>query len=453
MAVIAPFRGTTYNLDKITSIENIIAPPYDVISNSDQDYYYEKDPYNVVRLILGKKKMGDSDWDNRYTRAADFFKKWLSQEILIRSQRPAIYLISLEYKSPYNMETKIRWAFISLVRIEEDDSQIIIPHEKTFSFHKQDRLKLMRACNAQFSPVFGLYKDEENTIFNKFNPIVNSLPTISFRDKDGCNYNMWEVTDISILKEISSEMASKSIVIADGHHRYETARNYRNIIRARHGALHTGRAYDYVMMYLTNIADKGLTILPTHRLIKSNLNFNATKFFSSVSRWFDLISFPFSPDDRKHTQKIFLDQLRNYGKDNTAIGFHYYLSKNYYILRLKSGAGKSMGDDLHASLKKLDVLSLSRLILQNALSIKRDELDNEKIIQYESDADKSLSMVSSGEYQMVFLLNSTKIDQILEVTGNSLLMPRKSTYFYPKILTGLAFNMIDPHEVIQIPDQ
>ncbi|MBN1225632.1 MAG: DUF1015 domain-containing protein [Deltaproteobacteria bacterium] len=452
MAIIAPFKGVTYNLDKIAGMENIVAPPYDIISNNDQDYYYEKNPYNVVRLILGKKKTGDSDWDNRYTRAADYFKKWISDEILIRSKEPSIYLTSLEYKSPDNTTTKTRWAFISLVRIEESDSQIIMPHEKTFSFHRQDRLKLMRACNAQFSPIFGLYKDEDNTIFKRFDPVINSLPQLSFTDRDGSNYRMWEVNNSSILKNVSSEMVSKSIVIADGHHRYETARNYRNILRARYGILHTGRAHDYVMMYLTNIADEGISILPTHRLIKFNTHFDTARFFTSVGKYFDPILFPFSPENQKNIQSIFLDQLKDHGRNKTAIGFYYHQAKNFYILLLKPGARESLGDDLHPSLKKLDVLALSRLILQNTLGIKRDELDNEEIIQYESDATKSLSMISSGECQMVFLLNSTKIDQILEITGNSLLMPRKSTYFYPKIITGLVFNMIDPNEIIHIPD-
>jgi uncharacterized protein (DUF1015 family) len=160
MSVVAPFRGVTYNVDKITNFERIVAPPYDVISEGEQEDYYEIDPYNVVRLILGKKKIGDSDWDNRYTRAADLFKRWDSEQILVRSQVPSIYLVSIEYESPDKTETRTRWGFIALVRIEENDSSVILPHEKTFTFHREDRLKLMRACNAQFSPVFGLYEDQ-----------------------------------------------------------------------------------------------------------------------------------------------------------------------------------------------------------------------------------------------------------------------------------------------------
>ena len=448
MAVVAPFRGITYNFDKITNIERVIAPPYDVISERDQEEYYQSDPYNVVRLVLGKKKTGDSDWDNRYTRAADLFKRWESEETLIRSRFPSIYLTSIEYKWPDTMETKTRWGFIALARIEENDSSIILPHEKTFSFHREDRLKLMRACNAQFSPVFGLYEDEDKVIATTSNKIKDFSPVISFRDRDGCCCKMWEVHSRSILEDIASKMASKSIVIADGHHRFEAARNFRNLMRARYGFHGSGRTYDYVMMYLTNIADKGLTVLPYHRLFNSYPDFKMKTFLSSARTWFDILPFPFSTNNQEKVERAFLDQLKEHGQNKTALGFCHAGSRNYYVLCLKSGARKDLGNDLHPSLKKLDVLALSRLIFQQTLGIKRDDLDDERIIQYESNTSRALSAVLSGDHQMVFLVNPTKIEQILEVTGNSLLMPRKSTYFHPKVLTGLVFNKIDPSESI-----
>lgn len=451
MAVVAPFRGITYNFDKITDIARVVAPPYDVISDRDQENCYQEDPYNVVRLILGKKKIGDSDWDNRYTRAADLFKRWESEEVLIRSQLPSLYLTSLEYESPDTMETRTRWGFIALVRIEENNSSVILPHEKTFSFHREDRLKLMRACNAQLSPVFSLYEDEGNVIAGISEKLKDSPPTVSFRDRDGCYYKMWEINSGSILADIASRMSSKSIVIADGHHRYESARNFRNLMRARYGVHHSGRTYEHVMMYLTNIADKGLAILPYHRLFNSYPDFKTKKFLSSARKWFDILKFPFSANNREKIIGVFLDQLREHGRNKTVIGFYHSGSRNYYVLCLKPGARQDLGDDLHPSLKKLDVLALSRLIFQRTLGFTMDDLDDERIIQYESNTKRALSSVLSGDYQMIFLVNPTKIGQILEVTGNSLLMPRKSTCFHPKVLTGLVFNKIDPSEMIQIP--
>jgi len=452
MAIVAPFRGMTYNFDKISNIERIVCPPYDVISDREQDAYYNKDPYNIVRLILGKRKTGDSDWDNRYTRAADLLNRWESEEVLVRHPFPSIYLTSIEYESPDTIETKTRWGFIALIRIEENDSSVILPHEKTFSYHREDRLRLMRACNAQFSPVFSLYEDEGNTIGSIYATITDYPPVISFRDIDGYYYKMWEITSDSIITDIVSKMSSKSIIIADGHHRYESARNFRNFMRARYGNHQLDRVYEYVMMYLTNITDKGLTILPSHRLFKFYPDFKIEKFLSSAKKWFEVSTFPFSATTQKVVARVFLDTLKKYGQNTAVIGFYHYGAENYYLLCLKSKARKEIGDDVHPSIKKLDVLVLSRLVLQRILGIKRDDLDNEKTIQYESNTNGALSSVHSGDYQMVFLVNPTKIEQILEITGNSLIMPRKSTYFHPKILSGLVFNKIDPYETVYTPD-
>jgi uncharacterized protein (DUF1015 family) len=453
MAIVAPFRGVTYNVDKISNIERIVCPPYDVISEREQEEYYKRDPYNSIRLVLGKRQIGDSDWDNRYTRAADLLKKWESEQILVQRQFPAIYITSIEYKSPDTLKKKTRWGFIALIRIEEDDSSVILPHEKTFSYHKEDRFRLIRACNTQFSPVFGLYEDKDNAIRSIYMAITDSPPQISFRDINGYYYKMWEVTSYSILEDIAGKMSSKSIIIADGHHRYESARNFRNFMRARYGDHQLDRVYEYVMIYLSNIIDKGLTILPSHRLFKSYPDFKIEKFLSSAKKWFDISVFPFSANNQKAVKNTFLAQLKEYGQNTTAIGFYHFEAEHYYVLCLRSKAREDIGDDVHASIKKLDVLVLSRLILQRILGIKRDELDNEKIIQYKSNTNEALSSVHSGEYQMVFLVNPTKIEQILEITGNSLIMPRKSTYFHPKILSGLVFNKIDPYETIQIPKQ
>jgi len=453
MAIVAPFRGMTYNIDKITNIASIMCPPYDVISDREQDAYYNEDPYNIVRLILGKRKTGDSDWDNRYTRAADLLNRWESEEVFVRHPFPSIYLTSIEYESPDTIETKTRWGFIALIRIEENDSSVILPHERTFSYHREDRLRLMRACNAQFSPVFGLYEDEGNIIGSIYATITDSSPAISFRGIDGYYYKMWEITSDSIITDIVSKMSSKSIIIADGHHRYESARNFRNFMRARYGNHQLDRVYEYAMMYLTNITDKGLTILPSHRLFKFYPDFKIEKFLSSAKKWFDISVFLFSANTQKAVTRVFLDQLKGYGQNNTVIGFYHSGAEKYYSLYLKSKARKEIGDDVHSSIKKLDVLVLSRLLFQQILGIKRDDLDNEKIIQYESNTNRALSSVHSGNYQMVFLVNPTKIEQILEITGNSLIMPRKTTYFHPKILSGLVLNKIDPYETVYTPKQ
>ncbi|UCF55778.1 MAG: DUF1015 domain-containing protein, partial [Deltaproteobacteria bacterium] len=265
MAIIAPFKGLTYNFERLDDISTLMAPPYDVISEEEQEEYYQTDPYNVIRLILGKKKTGDSDWDNRYTRSADFYKRWESEEILIRTDSPSMYATSLAYDPGEGSGERVRWGLIALVRIEDEDSGVILPHERTFSAHRDDRLKLMRACSAQLSQVFGLYEDPENSVFGALKKAIQAPPQISFQFNDGTSHQLWVIQDRSISRKVADAMYNKSIIIADGHHRYETSRNFRNIMRARYGWRPANRSYEYVMMYLTNMNDVGLTILPSHR--------------------------------------------------------------------------------------------------------------------------------------------------------------------------------------------
>ncbi|RLB19885.1 MAG: DUF1015 domain-containing protein, partial [Deltaproteobacteria bacterium] len=257
MAIVAPFKGFTYNLSYGQEFSKLVAPPYDVISEEEQEEYYQAHPHNVIRLILGKKKTGDTDWDNRYTRAADYLKRWEADGILVRAKEPAIYLTSLTYKPQDTENERTRWGFIALVRIEDQDSGVILPHERTFSAHKDDRLKLIRACNTQFSQIFGLYEDNENSILEACKAHAGQQPLLSFEFKDGTRHNVWVIKSPALFRLVSEAMKNKTIFIADGHHRYETSRNFRNIMRARYGRRNPNRSYEYVMMYLTNMSDEG----------------------------------------------------------------------------------------------------------------------------------------------------------------------------------------------------
>lgn len=449
MAIVAPFKGLTYNLDALDDLSRVVAPPYDVISEDEQGTFYQADPFNVIRLILGKKKIGDSDWDNRYTRSADQFRLWEADDILVRSDRPSIYITSLTYDPGDGGATRIRWGLIVLVRIEEEGSGVILPHEKTFSAHKEDRLKLMKASSAQFSQVFGLYEDSENKVARHVKHVIEAPPEISFDFKDGTSHQMWTVQDRSIINKVSESLRDKSIFIADGHHRYETSRNFRNTMRARYGLRPSNRSYEYVMMYLTNMDDAGLTILPSHRLIKRCADFQLDPFLEAISQWFELTLLPSS--DVKKTLQDIKERLEEKGRATSAIGFRHHGERRTYMFQLKPGMRDRMDEAIHPSLKKLDVLVLSRLVLQKILGFSKRDMDDEEKFHYQSDMGKALSMVDSGAYQMAFLLNPTKMEHIKEVANHSLVMPRKSTYFYPKTLTGLVFNRIDPREIIQVP--
>ena len=451
MAIIAPFKGMAYNFKAFDDIPKLFAPPYDVISEEEQEEYYQTNPYNVIRLTLGKRKTGDSDWDNRYTRSAELWERWQSEEILMPSNSPSMYVTSLTYDPGDGSGPRTRWGLIALVRIDEKGSGVILPHEKTFSAHNDDRLKLMRASNAQFSQVFALYEDPENTVFEALKGPIHASPQISFELHDGTSHKMWTVQDPSIFRQVASAMRETPIIIADGHHRYETARNFRNIMRARYGRRPPNRSFEYVMMYLTNMNDVGLTILPSHRMVKRCQSFRLETFLETLKQWFEITTLPPSSSDLSPRHLVLKEVLEEKGHVTSAIGFHHHGDDTDYILTLKQGARNEMGEDLHDSLKELDVLVLSRLIFQKALGFSEEDMDNEEIFHYQSDTEKALSRVDAGDYQMTFLLNPTKMEHVQEVTANALIMPRKSTYFYPKVITGLVFNKIDPHEIIQTP--
>jgi len=450
MAIVAPFKGLTYNFNRFQDLSTIATPPYDVISEDEQEAYYKKDPHNVIRLILGKKKKGDTDLDNRYTRSADLLRKWQKEDILVRTREPGLYYTSLSYDAGDGSGPKERWGLIALVKIEEDDSRVILPHERTFSAHKIDRLNLMRACNTQLSQVFGLFHDPDLQIFNCFRNIIEQRPLTSFEFEDGTKHKMWMTQDFSIFKQVAEVMRDKNIFIADGHHRYETARNYRNLMRARHGGRAINRSYDFLTMYLSNMADKGLTILPAHRLIKTCKGFNPESFFSRIKSYFEITELLSPVPETSRLASEFRQELEAKGREDSAIGFLYRESGRGYLLSLKPDAWNNIEEDLHPVLKGLDVIVLSRLILEKVLGFSREDMDDEQNFHYQSNMEKAVSSINSSDYQLAFLLNPTKIDQVKEIAGNSLIMPRKSTYFYPKVLSGLVFNKIDPHESITV---
>ena len=449
MATVAPFRGLTYNYNKISDLENIITPPYDIISEKEQEEYYNSHPNNIIRLELGKKKDGDSDFENRYTRAADYLKKWESEEILTRAKDDLIYLTSHSYDPGDGDGTRVRWGFISLVKIEEEGSGVILPHEKTFSAHKDDRLKLLKACSTQLSQVFGLYDDTGNGILDELRKSADTAPEMSFTFKDGTDHKMWCINDSEVIKRITSSMRDKSIFIADGHHRYETSRNFRNFMRETHGT-GTNRPYEYVMMYLTDMGEKGLTILPSHRLIKLSESFEPAGFLEKSQQWFEIEKIELSGTDANECAIDLKSALAAKGAENPAFIFHCNKDSGYYLMSLKTGVMDESEKDLHPSLRKLDVIVLSRLILQKALGFTKADLDKDSIFQYNSNIASSISMVDSGECEMAFLLNPTKIEQVQEIARGSLIMPRKSTYFYPKVLTGMVLNRIDPDDSVQV---
>jgi uncharacterized protein (DUF1015 family) len=451
MAEIAPFHGWTYNPERFDDPSALMAPPYDVISPEEQDELYRASPHNVVRLILGKKKTGDSDWDNRYTRAADTLKRWVGNNVLVRSPNPAMYVTAMTYDLGNGSGPRTRWGLVALVRIEDEGSGVILPHERTFSAHRDDRLKLMRATGAQLSQVFALYEDPAGMVMEGFQESLNLPPDMAFRHPDGSAHRLWVVSDRSALRKAAGAMKNMNLYIADGHHRYETSREYRNIMRARYGHRPSDRSFEFVVMYLSDMTDPGLTVLPAHRLIRFLGDEPETAFPADMDRWFDVSPMPWTLGEACSRTSEIKDLLKEAGETTVAFGCFRHGIEQGLLFRLRAGAESGMGEDLHPSLRKLDVLVLSRLVFQRSMGYSLTELDNDRRFLYESDMRRALTRIARGDCGAGFILNPTKIRHVREVASNQLVMPRKSTYFYPKVLTGLVFNRMDPNEHIQVP--
>src|SRR5512143_3760660 len=283
MATIIPFRGIVYNQSKAGSIGNLVCPPYDIISQAEQQELYRKSPHNIVRLEYGLESPGDTEGDNRYVRAASLLDEWFKTNILQQSQDPAINVYEMEY-AVGNTLKKLR-GFVCLVRIEDYDSGIVKPHETTLSGPKTDRLNLLRACKASFSQIFSLFSDPQG-IIQSLLARISGKPEMEVKSGDGVIHRIWRLTDKQSIETVVREMADKSFFIADGHHRYDTALNYRNERRKTAGTGTGQEGYNYVAMFLAGLEDPGLTIFPAHRALFNLDGFHPQRFENDLGRYF-----------------------------------------------------------------------------------------------------------------------------------------------------------------------
>jgi len=441
MAEILPFRGILYNPQKIRNLSDVITPPYDVISEQEQHDFYERHPQNIIRLILGKTTENDNVNNNCYTRASDFLKNWFSENILEQDTTPAFYLTSMDFS--LENKTITRYGIIALVALEPFKKGVIVPHESTFSNVKMGRFELMKSCHANFSPVFSLYSDSKNIIIDKLKgPALKQTPVIDLTDYDGYRNRMWRITDLDSCRYVSSAMQEKRLFIADGHHRYETALDYRAWISSSDPDFKKNHPANYVMMYLSCMEDTGLVILPAHRMVKGLKSSITASFINKAEHYFDILTIPFMDSDFKRARAEFISILKSNASKNL-IGVLMKGSMEFYLLTLKSGVMERMfSNELPEALRNLDVTVLTYLIFKEIFGFDNSKLDNENIITYSSSEKRAIEAAVSGKCDISFILNPTKIEQVRDIANNGLIMPRKSTYFYPKVITGLVINSL-----------
>jgi uncharacterized protein (DUF1015 family) len=441
MARIVPFRGILYDPNKVPDLKAVITPPHDVISVDEQQEFYKRHPQNMIRLILGKVYPEDTEHDNRYTRAANFFHSWLDKGLLRQDKEPALYVTEIDYRMDGKARTRL--GFIALVGLESFEKGIIRPHEETFSATNVDRFKLLEATRANFGPIFSLFSDPENEVFRSLRRGIEGLrPDLDFEDLVGYQHRFWRVRDPEIHREIGQMLADRPLYIADGHHRYETALKYRNRIMSQQPMLDRNDPCNFVMMYLTSMHDPGLAIRAAHRVI-CNVEGSPMKAFIHKARaYFDIEKLDFDGLSLKQIEKAFLSKVQT-GANSTVIGVALRDDRGFYVLRVKKGVMDLLfGQKIPIPLRKLDVTAVTKLVLEETLGLNGSVLDDERSILYTSKVDKALYAVHTGKCPMALILNPTRLDQMQEVSDAGLIMPRKSTYFYPKVMTGFVINKI-----------
>lgn len=410
MVMVKSFRGLRYNPEKVGSLDSALAPPYDVISPRERDELYEKNPYNVVRVILAK---GSND--GKYEAAGRAFSEWIKGGVLIEEDVPSIYPFYQQFDDAGDGGKGItRKGFIAVLKIEDFESKLVLPHEKTFAKPKEDRLKLTKACNANLSPVFTVYSDPEGGLEGSIDDAISSLdPVIDVSGEDGVVSRLWRVSDPGVLDTITTSLAERTLLIADGHHRYETAVNFRDIKRAESGGADAGEA-EYVMVFLARAEGEGLVIKPTHRVVKSLGPLTVEELLDRVESRFAISRIPIDRAEDSMGHEEFCIYTR--GGD-----FLYKLSPKY----LEGEPFESIA-----------VFKLHKQLLGTHVS------DDEGSVAYTKSFSEALDMVKSGEYEAAFLLPNLRAMDILSVVSAGEKMPHKSTYFYPKILSGLVFHRL-----------
>jgi len=439
MAQIIPFRGTVYDQAAVGTISNVVAPPYDIIDAAGQKALHDRHPQNIIRLELGIDHPGDDATSNRYTRAADTLRSWITGGALKRDAQPAIYYHTIEYAPPSSdarAPRKTLRGFLTTTKLEPLDSGQIYPHENTRSAAKTDRLNLLTACKANLSPIWLLYSDPQNAILGLLERAVKGQPPrIDFQDDNGCRQQLWAVTDPPVLGQIVDIMGTKPLFIADGHHRYETALNYQRFRRERAGTSNTLKPYDGVLMLLSPLEDPGLTVLPTHRVTTTPLpQYAAIK--SRLGDTFDFKEFPFSGENMPQVRAQFIDALRTHGRTTPTFRLAIQGEHRYVTLALTP----AHRPDANASPRaKLDFSLLQQLVVNSLCPTQQAQ----EAIIYTKDDYEALDWAANGTGTGALLLNATKVSEVQAVAKAGERMPHKSTYFYPKPLTGLVLHVME----------
>jgi uncharacterized protein (DUF1015 family) len=443
MAEIQPFRAYRYDTNRV-ALKDVLTQPYDKISPEMQERYYAASPYNLITVEKGRVLPGDTPENSVYSRAAQKVEEWIARKILVQDAAPGIYVYAQEFVVPGTQTRRTRIGFIALGRVEDYDAHVVFRHERTLSAPKADRIELLRRTRVQTGQLFMLYDDPGRAIDSLLEETARKPTPLEMSDEYGVTHRLWPVSDAVFVRRIQKAMADKKLVIADGHHRYETALFLRNEARTRAGKTEPMAASEFAMMTFINTHSKGLTILATHRVAGNLPNFDFERFRNAMAPYFDWYSYPFQdPKERASALAEFRRDFEGQSHGRRAIGV-YPGAGAFFLFLLKRDANLegALGDVSDAQ-RGLDVVLLHRLILDKGLGISAEAVTAEKNIGYEREMEAALARVDRGEAQIALLLNPVSVHQVTDIALGGDVMPQKSTDFYPKLLSGVAIYRVE----------
>lgn len=419
MSIVRPLAGVRYNLEEVL-LKNVIAPPYDVISPEMKEKLKGKCPHNVVTIDLP-----DGEGDSKYANAAKIYKEMMDKNILVKDKKPGFYVYEQIYE--FGGKEYVRTGFVGLLKLEELGKGSVYPHEKTLSGPKRDRFELMKACRTNFSQIFGLYMDKENMLNTVFGDAKKNMPASSAVDDEGVKNTIWAVNNSDAVHMIEDFMKDKAIYIADGHHRYETALNFRDYMREQNNDVQgEEKPYDYVMMMFVNFYDEGLKIFPTHRVVDVDDSFDIKAFLDKVSKSFDVTELAGEKEADEYV-------------NSTANGrtMAVYFDGRFYGLK----AGEEVLENLHPVYRKIDTFLLQQAVMIDVLGMTEERILKKEGVYFVQTMD-AINKLTEDKKAVAFLLKGVDIEIVREISESGLVMPQKSTYFYPKLQTGLVINQV-----------
>jgi uncharacterized protein (DUF1015 family) len=432
MAYIVPFRALHYDGNQV-ALAQVVTQPYDKISPEMQEAYYGASPYNLVRIILGKREPSDRPGSDPYSRAAADLADWRRKGILQQDAEPSIYLYAQRFATPAGKELERR-GFIALGRIEDYSAGVVFRHEQTLAKPKADRLDLLRATRAHFGQIFMLYSDPAGEI-----EAVLSQPgpaDVEIRDEHGVLHRLWRISDPRLIKTVQDKMSDKKLIIADGHHRYETALNYRNERRAQAGSAAPTAPYELVMMTLVNMDSPGLLILPTHRVVHGLASFSADSFCERAKAFFSVEDVDPSIDAPR--AQAILREAAHAGTALLAV-----TTNRVFLMDTPRALSSEIFSGLSFRQQSLDVVQLHKCLLESVLGISEEAVREQRNVSYVRDAGEAMAQVRSGKANVAFLMNPVRMQQVRDIAFAGEVLPQKSTDFYPKLLSGLTIYPLE----------